>query len=101
MLGESQQMQRIADGSERVSQFVGERRQEFVFSPIGGLQRRFRLLLSGDIARDFRRRDDPPRSVANGRNAQRDVNQLSVFGNPHGGKMLNVLATAKLLDDAG
>ncbi len=55
----------------------------------------------GDVARDLRGPDDPPRGVADRRNGRGDVDQAPVPAPAHGLVMLHGLAAADARDDFG
>lgn len=47
--GATHDLERVADGCERVPQLMGEHRQEFTFAAVRFAQRVFHLLASGDV----------------------------------------------------
>ena len=60
-----------------------------------------RQLAFGDIAGDLGDADDPSRGIADGRNGERDVEQLAVFAAPEGFEVFDAFAGGDFAEDLG
>src|ERR1700728_1556562 len=106
--------QRIADRGQRISQFVREKRQEFVFAAIGipkrlfagaqslftFAQRLFRRLALGNVARDFGGANDGPCRIAHRRYSERYCNATAGVGHTNCVEMIHTLAVSYPVQDA-
>jgi hypothetical protein len=63
-------------------------------------QLRLGALAGGDVARDFRRADDAPLGVPQGRDGERDVEERAVLPSPHRLVVIHTFAAPDLRKDA-